>query len=293
MGLVVSAVVAGIAMSTMYGQVNTLLAFVTQVSEVTMKITGWVICVSPVGIFFLVVSQMVEMESLNVLAGKLGLYLCTVAFGILFHGFVVLPAIYFFFTRKNPYVFMAGMGQAIATAFGTASRYIICNWPIHSPWFSKSIESTVIICCVLSNCRIAAQPHYRPAYNAWKWITKWTRTWCDSCCRSARRLTWTERHSTRQSLPYSSLNCVASHWPWATSSQLGEWLQNWIRFKFDLTHIFVFFLCFCAGSITSTAASIGAAGIPQAGLVTLVMVLDTVGLPPEDVSLILAVDWLL
>ncbi|CAG0925626.1 unnamed protein product, partial [Notodromas monacha] len=46
-------------------------------------------------------------------------------------------------------------------------------------------------------------------------------------------------------------------------------------------------------SITATAASIGAAGIPQAGLVTLVMVLDTVGLPAEDVSLIVAVDWLL
>ncbi|KAF4532784.1 hypothetical protein B566_EDAN003565 [Ephemera danica] len=45
--------------------------------------------------------------------------------------------------------------------------------------------------------------------------------------------------------------------------------------------------------ITSTAASIGAAGIPQAGLVTMVMVLDTVGLPAEDVTLIIAVDWLL
>lgn len=40
-------------------------------------------------------------------------------------------------------------------------------------------------------------------------------------------------------------------------------------------------------------ASIGAAGIPQAGLITMVMVLDTVGLPAEDVTLILAVDWLL
>lgn len=46
-------------------------------------------------------------------------------------------------------------------------------------------------------------------------------------------------------------------------------------------------------SITATAASIGAAGIPQAGLVTMVMVLDTVGLPADDVALILAVDWLL
>merc|ERR1711953_87076 len=46
-------------------------------------------------------------------------------------------------------------------------------------------------------------------------------------------------------------------------------------------------------SITATAASIGAAGIPQAGLVTMVMVMGTVGLPAEDVTIILAVDWLL
>lgn len=51
-------------------------------------------------------------------------------------------------------------------------------------------------------------------------------------------------------------------------------------------------ICFIF-SITATAASIGAAGIPQAGLVTMVMVLDTVGLPASDVSLIIAVDWLL
>merc|ERR1719369_2748277 len=48
-----------------------------------------------------------------------------------------------------------------------------------------------------------------------------------------------------------------------------------------------------AVSITATAASIGAAGIPQAGLVTMVMVLDTVGLPSESVSIIMSVDWLL
>ena len=46
-------------------------------------------------------------------------------------------------------------------------------------------------------------------------------------------------------------------------------------------------------SITATVASVGAAGIPQAGLVTLIIVMTAIGVPPDRVSLILAVDWFL
>jgi Na+/H+-dicarboxylate symporter len=40
-----------------------------------------------------------------------------------------------------------------------------------------------------------------------------------------------------------------------------------------------------AVSITATFASIGAASIPQGGLVTIVMVLDVLGLPSTDVRI--------
>ena len=43
-------------------------------------------------------------------------------------------------------------------------------------------------------------------------------------------------------------------------------------------------------SVTATLASIGAASIPSAGLVTLLIVFAAVGLPADDISMML-VDW--
>lgn len=45
--------------------------------------------------------------------------------------------------------------------------------------------------------------------------------------------------------------------------------------------------------ITSVIASVGAAGIPRAGLVTMTLVFRAVNLPPEYITILFAVDWFL
>ena len=64
-------------------------------------------------------------DVLNVI-GKLALYLVTILCGLLIHSLVLLPLVFFVITRNNPYRFMKGVGDALMTAFGIASRFVAC-----------------------------------------------------------------------------------------------------------------------------------------------------------------------
>jgi Na+/H+-dicarboxylate symporter len=45
--------------------------------------------------------------------------------------------------------------------------------------------------------------------------------------------------------------------------------------------------------LTSIVASVGAAGIPEAGLVTMTLVFSAVGLPTQYIAILITVDWFL
>lgn len=81
---------------------------------------------SPVGVMFLVASKMLEMESWEVMLGQLGMYFFTVMIGLFIHGFVVLQLIYFIVTRKLPFRYVGNLSEALATAFATSSRSVMC-----------------------------------------------------------------------------------------------------------------------------------------------------------------------
>ncbi|KAF8777708.1 Excitatory amino acid transporter 1 like protein [Argiope bruennichi] len=232
LGLVVFSVVLGITLGEMKAKGKPLLNVFISLSDAVMKITKLVIWLSPVGVLFLVASKILEMKDLAVIAGQIGLYSLTVLAGILIHGFIILPLLYFAFVRKNPYSFLLNMGQALATAFGTAS---------------SSATLPVTITC------LEEKNHIDPRVS-------------------------------RFCLPIG-----------ATINMDGTALYEAVAAIFiaQVRGISLSIGSIIAISITATAASIGAAGIPQAGLVTMVMVLNVVGLPAEDVTLILVVDWIL
>lgn len=88
---------------------------------------------------FLVASKVLEMDDMASVMSQLGLYFVTVCVGLFIQGFIVLPVLYFALTRQNPITYITNMGQAIATAFGTASRY---TYSLH---LSSHIEFTKMI----------------------------------------------------------------------------------------------------------------------------------------------------
>ena len=231
MGLLVFSAALGVALSKLGEKGKPLVEIFSSLSDASMVITGWLIAISPVGIFFMVTSMVVEMDDVTVIFGKVGMYVLTVVVGLLIHGLVVLPSIYTLMVRKLPFQFLGNMGQALITAFATATS-------------SGTLPVTM-------NC--------------------------------LEKLNGIDSRVTRFVLPIG-----------ATINMDGTALYEAVAAIFiaQLRGLTLGLGQVIAISITSTMASMGAAGIPNAGLVTMVMVLDVVGLPAEDVTIIIAADWL-
>uniref|UniRef100_A0A183CCU1 Amino acid transporter n=1 Tax=Globodera pallida TaxID=36090 RepID=A0A183CCU1_GLOPA len=107
--------------SYMYAIRSYYIDFFAVLDQVSMRIIGWVMWYSPVGIASLIAAKVLEVEDLGDTISRLGLFCITVMTGFAIHFLITLPLIYMLTTRKNPLHFCKGMLQAITVAFGTAS----------------------------------------------------------------------------------------------------------------------------------------------------------------------------
>lgn len=186
--------------------------------------------ISPIGICSLIAAKLANMDDIGEALKMLGYLMGTAIAGLMTHGLIVLPLLYFIFTRKNPLIYIKNMSDAMVTAYGTDS--------------SAATLPTTIRCV--------------EQYNG------------------------IDKRISRFVLPLG-----------ATVNMDGTALYEgvcalWIAQLHDVD--------LGAGRIitivlTSVAAAVGAAAIPSAGLVTMLIVLQSVNLPLEDVALLWAVDW--
>ncbi|XP_052412879.1 solute carrier family 1 member 3a isoform X3 [Carassius gibelio] len=232
LGLVFFSMCFGFIIGKMKERGQPLRDFFDCINEAIMRLVAIIMWYAPLGILFLIAGKIVEMDDVSEMGGQLGMYTITVFIGLLIHAVIVLPLLYFLVTRKNPFVFIAGLLQALVTALGTSS---------------SSATLPITFKCLEENNHV-------------------------------------DKRVTRFVLPVG-----------ATINMDGTALYEALAAIFiaQVNNMDLNFGQILTISITATAASIGAAGIPQAGLVTMVIVLNSVGLPTDDISLIIAVDWLL
>ncbi|WP_456453153.1 dicarboxylate/amino acid:cation symporter [Hydrogenimonas sp.] len=209
---------------------ETLQLFFESVNDAMGVIAGWIIRLTPLGVFSLI-GYVVAKEGLETL-WDLKSYVLAVLLALLLHALVVLPALAAFLGRFNPFDYFTKVREAVLIAFSTASS-------------SATLPVSIEVAGEKGGVR---------------------------------------RESAGFILPLG-----------ATVNMDGTALYEAIAVMFiansygvDLgfgQQIVIF--------LTATFASVGAAGIPGAGLVMMTMILSAVGLPLEAIGLIAAVDRVL
>ena len=220
--IIIFCLIFGAALSTTGKSGEPVIGFFNGMNEVMMKIVNWIMIFAPIGIFAMIASRLGEAgggEAFFQEIKQVGLYIVTVAAGLLIH-FCVLLGLLLFFTG-NAMAYLTCMMRALLTAFGTASS-------------SATLPLTME--CALEG--------------------------------------GVDKRAVKFVLPLG-----------ATVNMDGTALYEAVAVMFIAQAYAI--------SMGFGQQMIGAAGIPQAGLVTMIIVLTAVNLPLEGIGMLLAVDWFL
>ena len=231
--LIVFSLIFGAVLTTIGEKGKPVIQFFEGLNEAIMKLVTIIIYFAPLGVMALIGGIVAEnRDSIQELVSGLALYSLTVLLGLLIHAVIILPLILKLFTKRKPFRYFINMGQALATAFTTAS---------------SSATLPITMDCVEEKNKV-------------------------------------DERAASFVLPLG-----------ATINMDGTALYEAVAALFiaqiygiDLgigSQVIIF--------LTATLASVGAAGIPHAGTVTMVFVLAAVGLPLEGIGLIWAIDWFL
>ena len=200
--------------------------------ELCMKITAFILRFAPIGIFGLVAPMVASQGNVGSLMQNLGIYSAIVLGGLVIHAFITLPGLLSLIAKVNPFKHFRGVTTPLITAFSTASSNATLPFTMESVKNHSGVSDRI----------------------------------------SSFTLPLGATLNMDGTALYEIVAAMFIAQVYGIDLTLGHQLQM---------------------VITALLASIGAAGIPMAGMVMMALVLSVVGLPLEAVGLVMAVDPLL
>lgn len=227
--IIIFAVLVGLLIATMEDRLMTLGNIVTEMNDLMMGMTMWVMKLAPVGVFFLITRTFSSL-GYDAILSMLS-YMASVLGGLVAQLIIVYMLLISIFVRVNPFKFLKKFAPVMTFGFSTASSS--ATVPIHI----QTLDDMGVD----------------------KKISSFT-------------------------IPLG-----------ATINMDGTAIMQGVAVIFianaygiDLTAS-----DFMTVILTATIASVGTAGIPSVGLITLSMVLESVGLPVEGIAIIMGIDRIL
>ena len=262
--VIVFSILFAVALTTVGERGKPLVAFFDGLNDVMIKIVVWIMYFAPIGIFALISSKLGDSgggeQFWREIAG-VGKYMLTVIIGLTMH-FMILLTILLVVSRGRQ--FITTMSKALITAFGTASYPAPDDGMLWKRWING------------------------PSSSSCPWDPRSALITAFGTASSTATLPLTMECALEAKVDKRAVKFVLPHMDGTALYEAVAVMFIAQAYGIHMTpmdQVLIF--------ITATLAAIGAAGIPEAGLVTMVIVLTAVGLPMEGIGLLLAVDWFL
>lgn len=228
--VIVFSILLGVALAHIGSKGKPIVSFLDAGFEAMIKITDWIISLTPIGVFALAANTVATLGLSSLI--NVATYFCTVIFGLLIHAVIILPLVLKTFSGYSPLMLFRHLLPALAIAAPTASSSAAI--PITMECLNKGVG-----------------------------------------------------------VPNKITSFVVS--VGTTIDMNGTALYQGVAVMFIAQMYGINLDIFHQAIIVLTAffASAGAAAVPGAGLVTMVIILNAVGVPVEGLALILPVDRVL
>lgn len=227
--IIIFSVLVGLLIASMEDRMVTLGNIVTEMNDLMMGMTAWVMRLAPIGVFFLIARTFANLGFEAILS--MLTYMGSVLGSLVVQLFIVYMLLLFAFVRVNPFKFIKKYAPVMTFGFSTASSSATV------PLNIQTLEEMGV-----------------------------------------------DRKISSFTIPLG-----------ATVNMDGTAIMQGVAVIF-IANSYGITLSpadFLTVILTATIASVGTAGIPSVGLVTLSMVLESVGLPVEGIAIIMGIDRIL